>query len=46
MQTVETFIQVIREISTCWLLLRNLVTTLNRLFFYDILIILLGKNRS
>jgi len=37
-QTAETF-KVIREILTCWLLLKELVVTSNRLFFYNLLII-------
>jgi len=38
-QTAETF-KVIKEILTCWLLLKEFVVTSNRLFFYDLLIIL------
>jgi len=37
-QTAETF-KVIREILTCWLLLKEFVVTSNRLCFYDLLII-------
>jgi len=33
-QTAETF-KVIRGILTCWLLLKKLVATSNRLVFYD-----------
>jgi len=39
MPTAETF-KVIREILTCWLLLKEFVTMSNRLFFYDLLIII------
>jgi len=35
-QTAETF-KVIREILTCWLLLKKSVATSNRLYFYDLL---------
>jgi len=38
MQAAEVF-KVIREILTCWLLLKNFVATSNRLVFYDLLII-------
>jgi len=37
-QTAETF-QVIREILTCWLLLKEFVAMFNRMFFYDLLIV-------
>jgi len=40
-QTAETF-KVIREILTCWLLLKEFVAMSNRLFFYDLLIIFVG----
>jgi len=36
-QTAETF-KVIREILTCWLLLKKFMFTSNPLFFYDLLI--------
>jgi len=36
-QTAETF-KVMREILTCWLLLKKFVATSNRLFFCDLLI--------
>jgi len=36
-QTIESF-KVIREILTCWVLLKNFVATSNRLFFYSLLI--------
>jgi len=42
-QTAETF-KVIRDILTCWLLLKMCVATSNHLFFYNLLIIFIrGK---
>jgi len=37
-QTAEIY-KVIREILTCWLLIKKFVATSNRLFFHDFLII-------
>jgi len=41
-QTAETF-KVIREILTCWLLLKQFVATTNRLFYVLLIIFLRAK---